>query len=205
MSLPTKLSALLLAVAFLVHFDGNQAGAQIVFDNTQDLSTSTSFGPGCCLSGLEVELSGSATLNQLEWVLSGQSSGVDDADIIMAIFANDGFDGSPNTLLWEETFEDLVIAPGFGFYSFDLPNVAVPDNITITSRVLDSSPIATGFAVSNSTSVGNAIDRWVLTSSGDWARSQSSFRSIRLTAIPEPGAAIVLTAFVATTFLRRRR
>ena len=158
--------------------------AQIVFDNTTELSSATSFGPGCCLSGTEVSIDELTTLSEIEWLLDGQSLGVSDAEIQMAIHANDGPDGAPSTQLWDQTFSNLVIAPEQNLQSFAIPNIQVGQNFTVTARVLSSTPIATGFAISSSTDIGTVVNQWMLSVDGDWGTTSFSQRAFRITGAP---------------------
>ena len=181
-------ATLLMLVLFCQLMTINIGWSQVVFDSTIDLSSGTRFKGSCCRRGAEVDLGGPARLNELVWLLSGQSSGVDNLEIEMAIYANDGVEGQPSSLLWEQTFSDLSVAPGFGSYPFSLPNIIVPSKITVVSRILSSSPIATGYGISNSTSVGDFVENWILLENGNWVNSINSTNTeaFRLSKVEDP-------------------
>lgn len=184
------------------------AWTQVVFDNTVDLVPSTFRLKGNGLRGAEVDLGEAARVVELVWLLTGQGSGVDDLDIEMAIFANDGAGGAPSSLLWQQTFNDLVIAPSFDFYSFSLPSLDVPGNITVVTRNLSSSPISTGYALSNSSSVGSFVENWIQLPDGNWVSSdRQTTEAFRLTAVPvpEPGGVILVLLGAPLAALRRTR
>ena len=141
---------------------------------------------------MEIVLAGSSrTVTSVAWQLSGQHSGVDAADIDFRVYANDGAEGEPGTLLWQRVVTELVVAPGIELYEFSIPRVSVPDRITVTSRILDSSPIATGRVSSMGTSVGTYVARWV-DSSGFVRHSRPLIYGVRINAVPEPCGAIVM-------------
>jgi len=63
----------------------------------------------------------------------------------MGIYANDGPGGSPGSLLWQSGPLTGLLIPAYSTeLTVPVPDITVPDVITVTSQILSSTPIALG-------------------------------------------------------------
>ena len=179
------------------------APLQVVFDNATGASGGI-FGPGCCHVGNEVTLGGNARrVVLLSWLVDSQDTEVT-TGIEVRIYANDGPGGAPDTLLWESgLLTGIHVAATDSFLDIAVPGITVPDTVTVTSRILDSTPVALGRRNGGPPSVGSINASWVESAPGQW---HQDFRAwgMRIAAVPEtPTIALMIVAGVLLVWLRR--
>ena len=187
---------------------------QVIFDNTINPS-STSFGPGCCQVGNEITFGENGReIIQLSWLIDSQNFDVV-GGIDTHIYVNDAPGGAPGTLLWQSGLLTGINVFGTDtFLDVAVPNIVVPDTITVTSRILDSVPVALGRVNGGSPSVGSVNTSWVKGSSGVWFQQFGPY-GLRVTStagalvpspVPEPvTAALGLMGLGVLGMTTRRR
>jgi hypothetical protein len=176
---------LIILIAALGCIAANSAGAapvEVVFDNTLNPSGAV-FGPGCCQVGNEISLGGNARkIVLLSWLVDSQNEDIV-AGIETQIYANDGPGGAPGTLLWQSDPLTFNVSATDTFLDVAVPGIIVPDVITVTSRILDSTPVALGRVNGGSPSVGGVVTSWIETSPGVWHQDFGPW-GLRVLAIP---------------------
>ena len=185
------LIVLMLAWSSIGADSARAAPVQIVFDNTVN-PFGTIFGPGCCRVGNEITLGGNARkIIQLSWLVDSQNNDVV-VGIETQIYVNDGPGGAPGTLLWQSgPLTGINVSATDTFIDVAVPKVVVPDIITVTSRILDSTPVALGRVRGGSPSVGSITTSWFESSSGVW-HQQFGPLGLRISAVPEPSTILLL-------------
>lgn len=177
---------------------------QLVFDNTVNASGSI-FGPSCCQVGNEITLAGDARkIVQVSWAIDSQNIDLV-AGIETEIFANDGVGGAPGTLLWDSgVVTGINVLATDTFLDVAVPNVLVPNTITVTSRFFSSSPVALGRVGGGTPSVGSIDASWVESSPGIWQQDFGPW-ALRVEAVPEPSTlSLVAVAGVLLVGFSRR-
>ena len=178
---------------------------QIVFDNATGASGGI-FGPGCCQVGNEVTLGGNARrVVLLSWLVDSQDTEVT-TGIEVRIYANDGPGGAPDTLLWESgLLTGIHVAATDSFLDVAVPEITVPDIVTVTSRILDSTPVALGRRDGGPPSVGSVNASWVESAPGEWHQGFGPW-GMRIAAVPEtPTILLMIAAGVLLVRLRCKR
>jgi hypothetical protein len=171
------------------------AKAGIVFDSLTG-ATVPSFGPGCCQIGDEITLGGTDRYVSL-LRLGVFTQRIDlTVGIEMAIYANNGFGGAPGTLLWQSAaLTGLLIPANATEISIEVPNIAVPNVITVTSHVLSSTPAALGRLLPGPPTIGSLDAAWLENSPGVWVLEVSSFEfAVQVEAVPEPPFSVLIAA-----------
>lgn len=194
--------SILLAITFGTG-TARAAPLRVVFDNATSASGGI-FGPGCCQVGNEVTLGGNARrIVQLSWLIDGQGTEIT-TGIEVRIYANDGPGGAPDTLLWESgLLTGIEVAATDSFLDIAVPEITVPDTITVTSRILDSTPVALGRRDGGPPSVGSINASWVESAPGQWYQDFGPW-GMRIAAIPEtPTLSLLIVAGVLLVCLRR--
>jgi hypothetical protein len=132
---------------------------------------------------------------QLSWLVDSQNT-----DLVVGIetkiYVNDGPGGVPSTLLWESgPLTRINVSANDTFLNIAVPNITVPDTITVTSRILDSTPVALGRVKGGLPSVGSFNTSWIETSLGLWTEDFGSW-GVRVSAVgvPEPTSVLGLLA-----------
>lgn len=178
------------------------ATATPVFDNTV-LPGTTSAGPTCCRIGDEITLAGTSRriVNISLVVYAQQDEFVQPIEV--RIYANDGLDGSPGTVLWDSgTQAYLVTHTGQYSIDFPIPGVLVPDTITVTSWI-QAAPFGLDRLVPSGTTVGTFVTPWVEANylpGAPWLREQPVFAfQVRVDA-DEPSTAVLTILDVALLF-----
>lgn len=205
----------LLTVSVLILGSAGSIGAhalpiQLVFSNTANTSGPI-FGPGCCQVGNEITLGGDARkIVQVSWAVNSQNTNVA-ADVETQIYVNDGSGGMPGTLLWDSgLLSGVTVLATDAFLDIPVPKILVPNVITITSRILSSSPVALGHMDGGTPTVGNVDASWIESSPGVWQQEFGPW-ALRVSAVPEPstmslvGIAGVVLLRVARRDSRRQR
>ena len=167
----------------------------VVFDNTAHPSLTGVFGPGCCQVGNEITLGGNArSIARLSWLIDSQGQNLV-GGIETRIYANDGDKGGPGTLLWSSgPLTGIAVVGSETVLHIAVPNVPVPETITVTSRIFDATPIALGRVLGGSAMVGNYNRSWIEVSPGLW-RQQFGPWGMQVIAVPEPSiVSLIITA-----------
>jgi hypothetical protein len=196
-----------LAVATIV---GTSAGDAIVYDN---LATSQdgSVAPGEGVqAGDQVTLGGTAReLTQLDILYT--TGGIATADLQARIYANDGSDGKPGTLLWDSgVLDDVLFSEGDNVVVFQIPNVTVPDTITWAVTEYNVIGPALNLRFYDPPTIGSSGDfLWVNAGSGWYSSDPLGEQKVAnlgaaVHAIPEP-ATLSLVALGGLALLRRKR
>jgi hypothetical protein len=208
MNHPSRLLPRLLALACgaVSASSVHAASGEIVFDNTAKASLGV-FGPSADQVGNEITLSGQARqISLVSWLVDSQSYSVW-AGTETHIYANNGAGGAPGTLLWSSGPVTNYISPTDAFLSVPVPNIAVPDTITVTSRFFDAGPVALGRAYGGSPTAGSLITPWAEYPAGVWTQWFGPW-AMQIVAVPEPSsvslmiAAAILVAYSAHFGLR---
>jgi len=178
----------------------------VVFDNTANPG-SAEFGPGAAQVGNEITLGGEARqITDVSWLVYSQNENVL-ASIQMWIYANNGPGGAPGTLLWSSgLLTGLQISATDTSLDVKVPNVVVPDTITITS-IVDAQPVALGRLFAGSPNVGSFDASWVETYPGAWYQESFPPYGMQVVAVPEPSSVSLVVAAWAmlASVLRYRR
>ena len=179
--------------------------ATVIFDNTINPS-GTVFGPGCCQVGDEITLgSNERKIIQLSWLVDSQNTDVV-VDIETQIYANDGPGGAPGTLLWQSgPLTGINVAANDTFLDITVPKISVPDIISVTSIILDSTPVALGRIRGGAPSVGSVNASWFESSPGMWNQQFGPW-GLQVSAVPEPSTfALLISASILLIVFSRRR
>jgi hypothetical protein len=133
------------------------SGGEIIYDNTRTSTGSTSFS--ALQIGDEIEPAGrDRNVLQLEIGLT-HAFGAGTADVQARLYANDGSDGEPGTLLWEsDVLDDVAFTGGFDLVTFEVPSVEVPELFTWTVQISDTEPMAVGLPQFHPPTVGSSPD-----------------------------------------------
>lgn len=177
----------------------------IVFDNTINPS-GTIFGPGCCQVGNEVTLGGTEReIVQVSWLVDSQNNDIV-GRIETQIYANDGPGGTPGTLLWDSgPLTGINVSATDTLLDISVPNIIVPDIITVTSRILDAVPVALGRLGGGIPVVGSVNTSWIESSPGTWNQQFGPW-GLRVMAVPEPPVVLLLisTSVLLIGLLRKK-
>ncbi len=159
--------------------------AEVVFDNTINPDSNIVGGPGCCQVGNEITLGGTARkIIRLSWLVDSQNTDVL-AEIETRIYANDSPAGAPGTLLWSSG--ELIGVPVSStdrFLDIEVPEIVVPDMITITSRISYAVPVGLARIFGGSPSVGSVNASWLEDPPGVWNQWSGPW-GMQVLAVPE--------------------
>lgn len=203
---------------------------EIIFDNTANIlgvTTYSSSSSGPNQVGDEVHAGGTSrvvtfmqvgvTMLALNYYPGGT------ADIQARLYANDGLEGAPGSVLWDSGLLPQIPISGNSttMVSFDVPQITVPDIFTWTVQIFNSSPTRIGVNHAGPESIGSSPDHaWVYGPFG-WRHllyapgnvpSPLDFAA-RIVAVPEPplgqflvtGAAVLGGATGVRRLLSHRR
>jgi hypothetical protein len=180
--------------------------AVFVFNNTANPISGGVFGPSADQVGNQITLGGDARqITGLSWLITSQNTDLS-AEIETHIYANDGVGGAPGTLLWSSgLLTGVNVSATDTLLSFAVPNITVPNTITVTSRIYDSTPVALGRVFGGTPSVGNLNASWVETSPGVWSHFSGPW-GMQVVAVPEPSvASLMIPACVLLVGISRAR
>jgi hypothetical protein len=164
----------------------------LVFDNTANPTSGGVFGPSSDQVGNEITLGGTARqITGLSWLVDSQNTQLI-GEIETHIYANDGAGGAPGTLLWSSgLLTGIDVSPTETLLNIAVPNITVPDTITVTSRFFDAVPLALGRVFGGPPSVGSLDASWVETSPGVWSQWSGPW-AMQVVAVPEPSIVSVM-------------
>ena len=196
------LALLLCAAAF------SDAEAGVIYDNTTTPLGSTSFT--ALPIGDEVNAAGSERIVSLLQVGLTQQGFAGTADLQAWLYANDGPNGQPGTLLWQSALMNNVpLTGGNDLVPFPVPLVQVPSTFTWAVQISDTNPVAVGLPHFHPPTVGSSPDYAWFGGPGSWTRltgANPTNLMARVTAVPEPAsAAVVVSALLAAALSRRSR
>lgn len=139
----------------------------VVYDNTTTNTFVTSF-TGAEL-GDEVTLAGSErTITLLEIGVTMQGF-AGTGDVRARIYANDGSSGQPGSMLWDSgLFTGVAFSGAVELLAFDVPGVVVPDTITWTLQVSNTTPVAVGQPHFHPPTVGTSVEHAWFGGPGSW-------------------------------------
>jgi hypothetical protein len=189
--LPRFLIILIAAWGSIAAYSARATPIEVVFDNTMNPSGAV-FGPGCCQVGNEIALAGNARkIVLLSWLVDSQNEDIV-GGIETQIHANDGPGGAPGTLLWDSgPLTEIHLSATDTFLDVAVPAIFVPNLITVTSKILDSTPVALGRVDGGSPSIGGIVTSWVEGSPGVWQQQFGPW-GLRVLAVPEPSTISLL-------------
>jgi len=181
----------------LVMMFAHSASGAVVYENTLVVPN---VGAGTQMQlGDEITLAGTErTVTELQIGVNLQGhSGT--ADFQAWIYANDGPDGEPGTMLWaSEVMEAVPLSGDNEFIVFDVPNVVVPDTFTWTQQNRNATPVAVNILLCDPPSIGSS-DRnygW-FGSPASWGKSAGiqwpANYMARVIAVPEPTSILLLS------------
>ena len=195
MNHPSRVLTILSALVFFAVSVSSACAAsgQIVFDNTASISVFGVFGPSADQVGNEITLAGQARqISLISWLVDSQNYSVW-AGTETHIYANNGAGGAPGTLLWSSGPMTNNISPTDLILNVPVPNITVPDTITVTSRFFDAGPVALGRAYGGSPTVGSLNASWVEYPAGVWTQWFGPW-AVQVVAVPEPSSVCLILA-----------
>jgi hypothetical protein len=128
------------------------------------------------------------------------------ADFQAQIYANEGFQGEPGTLLWQSSITHVNYQPGLTLLDFD-PQLLVPDTFTWTLAYYNPSPIPPALPSTLAPTIGgNAGFYWFRGQNTPWGRGSGGYDwAAQVEAVPEAGVgALLLTIFAVLHLLRKK-
>jgi len=192
-----------LSILFLSVITTNSVQATIIFDNT-DSSSFSSFGPSCCHVGNEISLSDNALkVNQISWLIDSQNYDLT-ASIETRIYANDAQNGAPGTLIWNSGQLDVNVFSADTLLNILVPEITVPETFTVTSRFINSTPVALArlYVEPSSESVNTS---WVETSTGMWFEQFGPWgMKISAVTVSEPNSLFLFSSLLFMFFKKRK-
>jgi len=110
----------------------------------------------------------------------------------------------PGTQLWDSgLLSGVTVLATDAFLDIPVPKILVPNVITITSRILSSSPVALGRMDGGTPTVGNVDASWIESSPGVWQQEFGPW-ALRVSAVPEPST-MSLVGIAGVVLLRVAR
>jgi hypothetical protein len=125
------------------------------------------------------------------------------ADFQASLYANNGPQGKPGTLLWQSAFVPYNYPAGLSLLTYAVPNVAVPGQFTWALQYTNySNPIAPpALPLANAPTIGTVNSGW-FAGPADWGQTTDYYMA-QIIAVPEPGPGIVLLGgALALLFIR---
>jgi hypothetical protein len=200
-----QLRTALFAATMLVLLTSGLVRAEIVFDNTSNLTTAAAFS--ALPMGNQIRLSGTNRIvNEIDIGITRQGY-PGTADFQLWFYANDGSGNQPGTLLWNSgLIDNLPLIGSSQIMAFAVPQILVPDTFTWELQISDSrgvNEMAVGqLCSSSSPTVGTYVDAW-FGNPGSWGNDHFQ-RAARVVAIPEPATLLLLGLGAAIVRKRHR-
>jgi hypothetical protein len=193
------LNSILAIVIMLLAGVCSELQAGTIYDNTTTRQ-------GMALSftqlqiGGEVDAAGTDRLVTDLFIGMSQQGFSGTADMRARLYANNGADGKPGTLLWEGPLLKMVkLTGGIDLIDFSVPMVLVPDTFTWTVQISNTDPVAVGLPNFGPPTVGSSPANWFGDENTGWTKDPSSpypyeGRVEAVSAVPEPSTALLLIA-----------
>ena len=170
--------------------DGQQYGEEV-----------TVSGANWQVTSLQIEIYSQGTFP------TGGGIGPGSADFQASIYANNGPQGAPGTLLWQSAITLDNYPAGLSVLTYAVPNIVVPSQFTWALQYSNySNPIAPpALPTANAPTIGTYDTEW-FGGPTDWGKSDNIFMA-QVIAVPEPGPGILLSGGVLALliFAIRRR
>jgi hypothetical protein len=111
------------------------------------------------------------------------------------LYANDGTNGQPGTMLWQSAvLGGVQLSGGVQLIAFDVPQVLVPNAFTWTIQVLQNSAgNAVGLVNAGPPSIGTSPSYNWFGGTGSWTKLEYSDWMARVDAVPEPSALALIS------------
>lgn len=120
------------------------------------------------------------------------------------IYANDGTQGAPGSLLWQSSIVHVNYQPGLTLLDFTLPQLLVPNTFTWTLAYYSTSPIPPAMPTALAPTIGTTDTGWFRAVNSLWTPIAESY-GVQIEAVPEPGIGALLSASgLAFWHIRRR-
>lgn len=167
----------------------------IIYDNTGPWLGG--YGFTALEQGDEVHAVGSERLVTRLTVGVGRQNVPGVGDFQAQLYANDGTNGQPGTLLWQSALMlNVQLSGGVQLISFDVPQVAVPDTFTWTLESY-SAGVAVGLVNADPPSIGTSPSYDWFGHPGSWTQLHYTDWMARVEAVPEPSSFILLLVGLA--------
>ncbi len=144
------------------------------------------------------------TVTQIEIAVLTTSPPVD-SSLAVNFYLADGPGGAPGTSLFSSGLQSITVTGTSGspnIIPFSVPNIVVPDSFFYS---VDNGPVFNFFISSAAAGpIGSADEFWQFDGT-TWTQQSISFLSARITAIPEPGTALLLAGGLAVIAIARHR
>ncbi len=136
-------SAARFALSAAIILSASAAPGEVIYDNTSGPTGARSFTQ--LQIGDEIQAAGSERMvTELHIGITMQGQ-VGTADLQPRLYANDGVNGAPGTMLWEgAVHNDVSLTGGNDLIRFDVPSIEVPETFTWTILISDTRPVAAG-------------------------------------------------------------
>lgn len=191
----------LLAFELLLLLGLNAARADIIYDNTANWLGGYAFS--ALEQGEEVSAAGTSRwITDLTVGISHQNVSGGTAELVARLYANDGAQGAPGTLLWYSSALTVPLSGGAQLVSFSVPQVLVPDTFTWTLQVITNTIPAVGPVDGGTPTIGSSPNFFWFGHPGSWGEAQYPALMARIEAVPEPGLGVLLLG--AVVFRRGR-
>jgi len=173
----------------------NVARADIIYDNTVNWLGGYAFS--ALEQGEEVFAAGTSRwVTDLTIGISHQNVSGGTAELVARLYANDGAQGAPGTLLWYSSALTVPLSGGVQLVSFSVPQVLVPDTFTWTLQVITNTIPAVAPVDGGTPSIGSSPNFYWFGHPGSWGEAQYPALMARVEAVPEPGLGVMLFAGV---------
>lgn len=155
--------------------------------------------------GEQVYAAGSSRLvTQLNIGISHQNTSGGSGEFVARLYANDGAQGSPGTLLWQSAMMTDPLSGGVQLISFDVPQVLVPDTFTWTLQVITNTTPAVGLVDGGPPTIGSSPNFYWFGNTHSWGQAQYPALIASVEAVPEPSPNLLLFS-AAILFAFRKR
>jgi hypothetical protein len=124
------------------------------------------------------------------------------ANFQASLYANNGSQGAPGTLLWQSAFVPDNYPAGLSVLTYAVPNVVVPSQFTWTLRYTNfSNQLAPpALPTANAPTIGTYNSSWFGVP-GSWTKDGSEMYMAQITAVPEPGPVTLFLGGTVTLWI----
>lgn len=165
------------------------ANADVIYQNTDAYTGARSFT--ALWIGDEVTAAGTDRTVTALFIGVSMQGFVGTADLQARLYANDGVDGQPGTLLWESALmDDVALTGNDDLIQFNPPSIVVPDTFTWMLQASDTDPVAVGMPHYDPITVGDSPEHaWFGSGdgSGNWTMLTNQGRPVNFMALIETG------------------